>query len=85
MANTNIRLGYQSLGNRIMTIHSVNGDGVQTTVTAKELGMSRIECAWLQDSGDTADLTLTTWKGSSIELSAAIGSGTIQLLFAIGS
>jgi hypothetical protein len=84
MANTNTQLSYQSLGNKIMTVTEVNGDGAQTTITAKELKMSRIECAWLQDSGDTADLTLTTWKGSSIELSAAIGSGTIQLLFAIG-
>jgi len=85
MANTFTRLGYQSLGNKIMTITLVTGDASVTTITAKSLQMSRIECAWLQDVDDTADLTLTTYRGSSIELSAAIGSGQTQILFAIGS
>jgi hypothetical protein len=84
MANTITRVGYQSLGNKIMTVNLITGDAATTTITAKSLQMSRIECAWLQDVSDTADLTLTTWKGSSVELSAAIDGGG-QLLFAIGS
>jgi hypothetical protein len=84
MANTITRLGYQSLGNKIMTVNLITGDGSTTTITALSLQMSRIECAWLQDVSDDAPLTLTTWKGSSVELSAAIDSGS-QILFAIGS
>jgi len=84
MANTFTRVGYQQLGNKLLTIHLVTGDAATTTITAKSVQLSRIECAWLQDVDDAASLTLTTYKGTSIELSAAIDTGS-QLLFAIGS
>jgi hypothetical protein len=47
--------------------------------------LSRIECAWLSDVDDGAELTLTTYKGSAIVTSAAIGDGQYQLVFCIGS
>jgi hypothetical protein len=83
MANTITRLGYQQLGNRFLTISLITGDGATTTITAKSIQLSRIECAWLADVSDGAELTLTTYAGSSVELSAAIASGA-QMLFAIG-
>jgi hypothetical protein len=84
MANTFTRVAYQQLGDKLLTVHLVTGDGATTTITALSLQMSRIECAWLQDVDDAASVTLTTYKGTSIELSAAIASGS-QLLYAIGS
>jgi hypothetical protein len=85
MANTFTRIGYRTLGDKILTIQKVTADATTTTITAASLGMSRIECAWLQDVDDAADLYLSTYKGTSIVLSAAIGSTQNQLLFAIGS
>jgi hypothetical protein len=73
------------MGNRVMTITEVTGDGSTTSITALGLQLSRIECAWLQDVDDAADLTLTTYKGSAIVTSAAIGNTQKQLVFAIGS
>jgi hypothetical protein len=84
MALTYTRKGRQTMGNRVMTITLVKGDGSTTSITASGLQLSRIECAWLQDVDDAADLTLTTYKGSAIVTSAAIGSGQYQLVFAIG-
>jgi hypothetical protein len=85
MAYTFTRIARQSLGDKILTVTLLSeaaSDGA-TTVTAKQLQMARIECAWLQDVDDAASITLTTYKGTSIVLSAAIDTGS-QLLFAIG-
>lgn len=85
MALEYTRKGRQTMGNKVMTVTLVKGDGSATSITALGLQLSRIECAWLQDVDDGADLTLTTYKGSAIVTSAAIGNGEYQLVFAIGS
>jgi hypothetical protein len=85
MALTYTRVGRQTLGNKVLTITKVTGDGSVTSIPASALQLSRIECAWLSDVDDGAELTLTTWKGSAIVTSAAIGSTQNQLVFAIGS
>ena len=86
MAYTFTRIARQTIGNKVLTVTLLSeaaSDGA-TTVTAKQLQLARIECAWLQDVDDAASITLTTYKGTSIVLSAAIDTGS-QLLFAIGS
>ncbi len=85
MALTYVRKGRQTMGDKILTITEVKGDGSETSITALGLQLSRIECAWLQDVDDAADLTLTTYKGSAIVTSAAIGNGSYMLVYAIGS
>ncbi len=85
MALTYTRKGRQTMGDKVMTITLVTGDGSETSITALGLQLSRIECAWLQDVDDAADLTLTTYKGSAIVTSAAIGNGEFTLVYAIGS
>ena len=85
MANTNTRLSYQQIGNKLLVATLLTGDNAQTTITAIELGLSRIECAWIQDVNDDAELAISTYAGTSIVISAAISTGTYQILFCIGS
>jgi hypothetical protein len=85
MALTYTRVGRQTLGNKVLTITQVTGDGSATSITALGLQLSRIECAWLSDVDDAAELTLTTYSGTAIVTSAAIGNTQKQLVFAIGS
>ena len=84
MALTYLEVARQTMGNRVLVCYSVKGDASETSVTAKAMKLQRIDCAWLSDVDDAAELTLTTWKGSAIVTSAAIGSGQYQLVFAIG-
>jgi hypothetical protein len=85
MALTYTRVGRQTLGNKVLTITLVTGDGSETSITALGLQLSRIECAWLSDVDDAQELYLSTWKGSAIVVDTAIQSGQKQLVFAIGS
>lgn len=85
MALTYTEVARQTIGNKVLTCYSVKGDGSETSISALQMKLSRIECAWLSDVNDAAELTLTTYKGSAIVTSAAIGSGQYQLVFCIGS
>jgi hypothetical protein len=74
-------LGRHNLGDRWLVSAAITGGD---TITATSLGLIRIDCAWLQDSGDSAELMLSTYAGSQVVLDSAIGAGTIQLLNVIG-
>ncbi len=84
MALTYLEVSRQSIGNKVLTCYSVKGDGSETSITALAMKLKRIEAAWLSDVDDGAELALSTWKGSAIVTSAAIGSGQYQLVFALG-
>jgi hypothetical protein len=71
------------LGDKTLVVTLIaDGSGTGTTISNTSLGLSRIEAAWLGDTGDAAHLTLTI-TGSLITLSAATSGGTSQL-FVIG-
>jgi hypothetical protein len=55
-----------------------------STITAAEVGLQKIIAAWLQDVDDNAELSLTTYSGSSVVAAAEIGAGTYQIFHLVG-
>jgi hypothetical protein len=72
-----------ALANKTLVVTLLaDGSGSGTTISKRSLGLSRIEAAWLGDTGDAAHLALTI-ASDVITLSAATNGGTTQL-FVIG-
>ncbi len=83
MANTYTIEKMTHMGDMRMTITKVEGDGSDTTIANTEIGLAKIQFAWLADIDDGAALGMAVTT-TTITLTAAIGSGQFQRLFAIG-
>lgn len=83
MADTVLVLGRHNLGDRMLVIAKVTGDGSDTTKSAAELGLSYIDYCWWMDVDDDNAMQTATYAGTSIT-HEAISSTKIQLLFAVG-
>ena len=83
MANTISVKQTVSLGNKILKIVEITGDGSTTSTTALSLGLSRIDAAWWADIDDDNAMQTSDYEGSSIT-HEAITSTKKQLLFAVG-
>ncbi len=84
MANTYDIQKMTNMGDMRFTITEVTGDGSVTSITNPDVGMHRFIAAWLQDIDDGAALGVTVTSATELTLSAAIGNGQKQMLFAIG-
>lgn len=83
MANTYSIEKMTHMGDMRMTITLITGDASTTEITNTDIGLSKIQFAWLQDVDDGAALGMAITT-TTITLTAAIGSGEYQWLFAIG-
>lgn len=83
MADTVLILRRVALGDRVLVCAKITGDGSDTSKTAAELGLTRIDCCWWADVDDDNAMQTSTYAGTSIT-HEAITNTKIQLLFVIG-
>jgi hypothetical protein len=83
MANTYTIEKMTHMGDMRLTITKVAGDGSDTTIANTDIGLAKIQFAWLQDIDDGAALGMAV-TSTTITLTAAITNGQYQRLFAIG-
>lgn len=72
--------GRHNLGDRWLVSCAITGG---TTVTATQLGLIRIDCAWFADVDDNNSIDISAYAGSSITFTE-ITATKIQQLFVIG-
>lgn len=84
MANTYDIKKMTHMGDMRMTVTEVTGDGSATTIANTDVGLAKIQFAWLQDIDDGAALGLVVTSPTLLTLSAFITSTEKQMLFAIG-
>lgn len=72
-----------NLGDAVLVIAEITGDGSETSKTAKELGLERVVTSWWQDIDDDNAMQCSSPDGTTIT-HEAITSTKKQLLFAIG-
>jgi hypothetical protein len=84
MANTYNIIKITNIGDLRFTITEITSDGSTTAITNTDVGMHRFNAAWLQDIDDGVALGLTVTDSVTLTLSAFIGSGQKQMLFALG-
>jgi len=75
--------GRHSLGDRVLVVAELTGDGSATGVTAASLGLSYIDYFWSMDVDDDAQLGTSDYTGSSITIDA-ITNTKKQLIFVVG-
>jgi len=85
MAITLTKVARTTFGNRVFTCYSaLSTAGGETSITAKSVGLSRIDVAWTQSVDEaTAELDISDWSGSSITF-GALTNGDTTLFFFIG-
>ncbi len=83
MADTISIIKRISLGNRWLVIAKITGDGADTSKTAAELGLTRIDAVWWADVDDDNAMQTAVYAGTTIT-HEAITNTSIQLLFAVG-
>lgn len=83
MANTQSIVKRVSLGDRVLVVVSVLGDGSTTSVTAASVGLSRIDAAFSHSVDDTGNGYISDYSGTSITMTA-VDSGKYRLFFFIG-
>lgn len=76
-------LRHSGIGDLLLKVVLVLGDGSSTDVTAAEIGLTYIYGAWTQDIDDNNALQMSAYEGTTIT-TEAISDGKYQLLFALG-
>lgn len=75
-----LKKGRHAWGDKVLTVHLITGG---TTVTAVNVGLSRIENAWFQDVDDDNPIQVSAYAGTSITFEEITATKT-QLLFCVG-
>lgn len=85
MALTITRLNRCNIGDRILVVVSaLSGAGGETSITAAEVGLQRIDSAWTQSVDEAAaPIAISDYSGTSITF-GALTNGDTSLFFLIG-
>ena len=83
MANTQVIEKHTGIGDLLLKIVKVTGDGSATTMTAGSIGLSYITAVWTQDVDDDNALQISTYSGTTITFEA-ITATKVQLFFVLG-
>lgn len=83
MANTVTVKRHSGIGDLLLKIVEVTGDGSTTSITAVSVGLTYIVACWSQDVDDNNALQMSTYSGTSVTIEA-ISDTKKQLFFFVG-
>ena len=83
MANTQSIVKRLVMGDRVMVVVEITGDGSTTSVTAASVGLQRIDAAFSHSIDDTGNGYISDYSGSSITMTA-VDNTKKRLFFFIG-